>query len=58
MYSTLPEVLVLVTSTPEHAHWWGLLIGTAEKGQATEISYSNARSLVIFSGVSYCDKRK
>jgi hypothetical protein len=31
---------------------------TAEKGKATEISYSDARSLVTFSGVSYCDNRE
>jgi hypothetical protein len=31
---------------------------TAEKGKAAEISYSNARSLVIFSGVSYYDNRE
>jgi hypothetical protein len=31
---------------------------TAEKGKAAEISYSYARSLVTFSGVSYCDNRE
>jgi hypothetical protein len=41
------------------AHFcWGVLVGTAEKGKATEMSYSDARSLVIFSGVSYCDNRE
>jgi hypothetical protein len=43
-----------VPRTPEHAHWlahfcWCLLIVTEEKGKATEISYSDARSLVTFS---------
>jgi hypothetical protein len=37
--------------------FWGLLIVTAEKAKAIEISYSDARSLVAFSGVSYCDNR-
>jgi hypothetical protein len=46
-------VRVLVTRTPEHAHWlahfcWGLHILTAEKGKATEMSYSDVRSLVHF----------
>jgi hypothetical protein len=46
-------VQVLVTRTPEHAHRlthfsWGLLILTAEKGKATEMSYLDARSLVTF----------
>jgi hypothetical protein len=31
---------------------------TEEKGKATEISYSDARSLVTFSRVSYCDNRE
>jgi hypothetical protein len=53
MHSALTGVHVLVTHTPEHANWlayfyWSLLIVTAEKGQATEISYWDARSLVIF----------
>jgi hypothetical protein len=57
MHSALTVVQVLVTRTPEHAHClahfcWGLLIVTEEKGKATEISYSDARSLVTF---SYCD---
>jgi hypothetical protein len=29
-----------------------------EKGTAIDISYSDARSLVTFSGVSYCDIRE
>jgi hypothetical protein len=45
----------LVTRTPEDANFcWGLLIVTAENGKAIEISYSDARSLATFSGVSYC----
>jgi hypothetical protein len=33
------------------AHFcWGLLIVTAEKGKVTEMSYSDARSLVTFLG--------
>jgi hypothetical protein len=53
MRRALTGVQVLVTRTPEHAHWlahfcWGLLIVTAEKGKATEMSYLNARSLVTF----------
>jgi hypothetical protein len=36
---------------------WGLLIGTADKGKAIEITYSDARWL-LFSGVSYCDNRE
>jgi hypothetical protein len=44
---------VLVTRTPEHAHWLvhfvrGIHIVTTEKGKAMEISYSDARSLVSF----------
>jgi hypothetical protein len=35
-----------------------LLIVTAEKVKAIELSYSGARSLVPFSGVSYCDNRE
>jgi hypothetical protein len=31
---------------------------TEEKGKATEISYSDALSLVTFSGVSYCGNRE
>jgi hypothetical protein len=54
MYSALTGVRVLVTRTPERAHWlvhfcWGLHIVTEEKGKAIEISYSDARSLVTFS---------
>jgi hypothetical protein len=54
MHCALTGVQVLVTRTPEHAHWlanfcWGLLIVTEEKGKTTEISYSDARSLVTFS---------
>jgi hypothetical protein len=54
IHSALTGVQELVTRTPEHAHWfanfcWGLLIATEEKGKATEISYSDARSLVSFS---------
>jgi hypothetical protein len=37
---------------------WGLLILTTEKGNAIGISYSDARSLATFSGVSYCDSRE
>jgi hypothetical protein len=53
MHSALTGVQVLVTRTPEHAHWlvhfvWGLHIVTTEKGIAIEISYSDARSLVTF----------
>ena len=53
MHSALTGVQVLVTRTPEHAHWlahfcWGLHIVTAEKGKATEMSYSDVRSLVHF----------
>jgi hypothetical protein len=54
----------LVTRNPEHVHWlahfcWGLLIVTTEKGKATEISYSDARSLVtFFSGDPYSDNRE
>jgi hypothetical protein len=33
---------------------WGLFIVTTEQGKTTEISYSDARFLVTFSGVSYC----
>jgi hypothetical protein len=44
--------MVLVTRTPEHADWLifagGLLIVTTEKGKATKVSYSDARSLVTF----------
>jgi hypothetical protein len=48
MHSALTGVLVLVTCTPEHAHWlayfcWGLLIVTAEEGKTIEISYSDDR---------------
>jgi hypothetical protein len=62
-HSALTGVQVLITRTLEHAHLlahfcWGLLIVTAEKGKAIEISYSDTRSLVTFSGVSYCDKKK
>jgi hypothetical protein len=31
---------------------------TAKKGKEIEISYSDARSLVILSGVSCCDNRE
>jgi hypothetical protein len=53
MHSALTGVHILVTSTPEHAHWfaqfcWGLLILTAEKGNAIGISYSDACSFVTF----------
>jgi hypothetical protein len=53
MCSALTGVQVLVTRTPEHAHWlvhfcWGLLIVAAEKGKMTEMSDSDARSLVTF----------
>jgi hypothetical protein len=53
MHSALTGVQVLVTRTPEHAHWlahfcWGLLIVTVEKGKETEISYSDAGSSVTF----------
>jgi hypothetical protein len=63
MHSALTGVQVLVTRTPEHAHLlvhfcWGLLIVTAEKGKATEISYSDACSLATFSGISNCDNRE
>jgi hypothetical protein len=34
---------------------WGLHIVKAEKGKATEISYSDARLLDTFTGVLYCD---
>jgi hypothetical protein len=37
---------------------WGLLIVTAEKGIAIEISYSDVHSLVTFSWVSYCDNKE
>jgi hypothetical protein len=52
MHSALTRVQVLLICTPDHAHWlahfcWGLLIVTKEK--VTEISYSDARSLVTFS---------
>jgi hypothetical protein len=41
------------------AHFcWGLHILTAEKGKATEMSYSDVCSLVHFAGVSYCDDRE
>jgi hypothetical protein len=58
MHSALTGVLVLVTRTPEHAHGlvhfcWGLLIVTAEKGTAIEISYSDARSLVGYSFLGF-----
>jgi hypothetical protein len=57
MHSALTGVQVLVTRPPEHAiclaHFcWGILIVTAEKWKATEISYSDVRSLVPFAGVS------
>jgi hypothetical protein len=53
MHNALTGVRVLVTRTPEHAHWlahfcWGLHIVTTEKGKATEMSYSYVRSLVHF----------
>jgi hypothetical protein len=53
MHSALTGVQVLLTRTPEHAHWlahfcWGLLIVTAEKQKATGMSYSDPRSLVTF----------
>jgi hypothetical protein len=53
MHSALTGVQVLLTRTPEHAHWlvhfcWGLLIVTAKKRNATEIWYSDARLLVTF----------
>jgi hypothetical protein len=53
MHSALTGVRVSVTRTPEHAHWlahfcWGLHIVTAEKGKATEMSYSDVCSLVHF----------
>jgi hypothetical protein len=38
--------------------FWGLLIFTAKKGLTIEISYAEARSLVTFSGVLYCDNRE
>jgi hypothetical protein len=49
----LTGVQVLATRTPEHAHslahfWWSLLIVTEEKGNATEISYSDARPMDTF----------
>jgi hypothetical protein len=34
---------------------WGLFIVTAEKGKATEKSYSGIVYWLLFSGVSYCD---
>jgi hypothetical protein len=63
MHSALTGVRVLVTRTPENAHWlahfcWSLPIVKAEKRKAIEISYSDARWLVTFSGVSYCDNRE
>jgi hypothetical protein len=53
MHSAISGVRVLVTRTPEYAHWlvyfcWGLLIVAAEKGKTTEISHSEARSLVTY----------
>jgi hypothetical protein len=53
MHSAVTGVRVLVTRTPEHAHWlahfcWGLHIVAAEKGKATEMSYSDVRSSVNF----------
>jgi hypothetical protein len=54
MHSALTGVQVLVTRTPDHVHLLahfclGLPMVTEEKGKATEISYSDARSLVTFS---------
>jgi hypothetical protein len=37
---------------------WGLHIVAAGRVKATEISYLYARSLVTFSGVSYCDNKE
>jgi hypothetical protein len=63
MHSALTGVHVYVTRTTDHARWlphfcWGLLIVTAEKGKATEISYSVARSLVTFFWISYSGNRE
>jgi hypothetical protein len=48
MHSALTGMQVLVIRTPVAHFCWGLLIVTAEKGKAIEISYSDARSLVLF----------
>jgi hypothetical protein len=53
MHSAVTEVQISVIRTPEHVHslanfCWGLLIVKAEKGNATEISYSDARPLITF----------
>jgi hypothetical protein len=53
MHSALTGVQLLVTRTPEHAHrlahiCWGLLIMTAEKRKAIDISYSVASSFCSF----------
>jgi hypothetical protein len=53
MHIALTWVQVLVTRTPELAHWlahfcWGLLIVTTEKGKAIKVSHSDARSLVSY----------
>jgi hypothetical protein len=49
MHSALTSVQVLFTYTREHNHWfWGLLIMTAKKGIALQISYSDDRLLVTF----------
>jgi hypothetical protein len=53
MHSALTGMQLSGTRTPVHAHLLshfvlGLLIVTAKKGIAIEISYSDARSLVTF----------
>jgi hypothetical protein len=63
MHSVLTGVQVLVTRTADHAHRlvhfaWGFHIVTTGKGKALKISYSDARSLIPFSWVSYCDIRE
>jgi hypothetical protein len=53
MHCALTVVQAFVTRTPEQTHWldllfWGLLNVTKEKWITTEMSYSDARSLVTF----------
>jgi hypothetical protein len=60
MHSALTGVQVLVTRTTiDWLIFYGVnFIVTTEKWIAIEISHSDARSLVTFSGVPYCDNRE
>jgi hypothetical protein len=63
MHSALTGVQVLVTRTPEHAHWlahfcWGLLIVMGEKGKRQKCHIQMLVHWLLLPGVSYCDNRK